>query len=278
MTRKLPSPRAKARPPLQEDSSASGQVPALTRGLRVLELLADHPEGLNLVETAAVLKLPVNSTQRLALTLCELGYAQRDTVSKRFFLTSKLLTVGCRGLGEQSLVERALDVMRELRDTTRETVLLGILNGDEVVCLEQVLALHPFKFMVDPGLRAALHSNAPGKAIWAHLPPAQREALLARVNLVPETPHTITTREAMAAELDRVRERGYATDCCESLEGCHCVAAPVLDHRGYPLAAVWISAPSHRLSETHFAVTGRLVRAHAERISQRLGHPVPPQA
>jgi len=241
-------------------------------------MLADHPEGCNLVEMASALEVPVNSTQRLALALCELGYAQRDAVSKRFFLTSKLLTVGSRGVGEQSLVERALDVMRELRDATRETVLLGILHGDEVVCLEQVLALHPFKFMVDPGLHAPLHSNAPGKALWAFLPQAQRDALLARAQLVPETPHTITTREAMADELARVRELGYATDRCESLEGCHCVAAPVLDHRGYPLAAVWISAPSHRLAESLFPETGRLVREHAERISQRLGHPVPPQA
>jgi len=244
--------------------------------MSVLELLADHAEGLNLVEIAAALNLPVNSTQRLALTLCQLEYAQRDPVSKRFFLTSKLLSVGSRGLGEHSLVERALDVMRELRDATRETVLLAIRNGDELVCIEQVTALHPFKFTVDPGLRAPLHSNAPGKAIWAFLPEPERAALLARLDLPAMPPHTLTDREALACELACVREQGYATDLGESLEGCHCVAAPVLDHRGYPLAAIWVSGPSYRLPEATFPAIGQLVRQHADRISQRLGHSWPP--
>lgn len=245
------------------------------RGVRVLELLAEHSEGLNLVEIAAALRLPVNSTQRISLTLCELGYAQRDAVSKRFFLTSKLLSVGCRGLAEHSLVERALDVMRELRDAAKETVLLGVLNGDEVVCLEQVLSLHAFKFSVDPGLRAPLYSSAPGKVLWAFQSDAQRAAMLARIPLVPLTAHTITSPEAMADELERVRQLGYATDCGEGLDGCHCVAAPIVDHRGYPLAAIWVSGPAYRLKETMFPDVARLVIAHAQRISQRLGHSGP---
>lgn len=251
---------------------ASAQVPALARGMKVLELLSGHPEGLNLVEIAAALRLPVNSTQRIGLTLCELGYAQRDALSKRFFLTSKLLSVGCRGLAEQSLVERALDVMRQLRDAVRETVLLGVLNGQEVVCLEQVLSLHAFKFSVDPGLRAPLYSSAPGKVLWAFLSDSERDALLERIELVPFTANTITTREALARELAHVREQGYATDRGEGLDGCHCVAAPVVDHRGYPLAAVWISGPAYRLGESMFPEVARLVIEHAQRISERLGH------
>jgi DNA-binding IclR family transcriptional regulator len=264
----------KARKTPSAEVTESNQVPALARGLAVLELLAGHPEGMNLVDIAAALRLPVNSTQRIGLTLCALGYAQRDAISKRFFLTSKLLSVGGRGLGEHSLMERALDVMRELRDAVRETVLLGVLNGDEIVCLEQVLSLHAFKFMVDPGLRAPLHSCAPGKAIWAYLPDAQREAMLARVQLTRLTPHTITTPAAMADELRQTRALGYAVDRAEGIEGCHCVAAPVLDHRNYPLAAIWVSGPANRLAESMFPAVGKLTVEHAARISQRLGHVV----
>lgn len=256
----------------KEGEGQAAQVPALMRGMRVLELLAEHPEGMSLVEIAAGLHLPVNSTQRIGLTLCAMGYAHRDPISKRFFLTSKLLSVGCRGLGEYSLVERSLEVMRELRDAVRETVLLGVLNGDEVVCVEQVLSLHAFKFMVDPGLRAPLHSSAPGKALWAFLPESQRETLLARLQLEPLTAHTITSREVMARELDRVRKLGYATDREEGLEGCHCVAAPVLDPHAYPLASIWVSGPSHRLTEAMFPEVGKLVVEHVARVSQRLGY------
>lgn len=243
-------------------------APALARGLRVLELLADHPAGLNLVEIAARLGLPVNSTQRLGLTLCSLGYARRDPLSKRFLLTSKLLAVGGRGLGERGLVERAWDVMRELRDQVGETVLLGVLQGNEVICLEQVPARHPFKFMVDPGLRAPLYSNAPGKALWAFLPKAEREALLAQAPFAPRTSHTLVSRADLAHELAQVRQRGFATDREEDLEGCHCVAAPVFDHRGRPMAALWISGPAGRLPVSLFATLGPQVQAHAARLSQ----------
>jgi len=203
-----------------------------------------------------------------------LGYAQRDAASRRFFLSSKLLSVGSRGLGESTLVERSLDVMRRLRDAVRETVILGVLHGDEVICLEQVLALHPFKFMVDPGLRAPLHNNAPGKALWAFLPEPQRDALLQRVVFTRETPKTITTAAEMARELQRVRAAGYATDCGEAIEGCNCAAAPVFDHRSYPLAALWISGPAHRFTESTLSDAGRLVRQHAAEISRRLGAPL----
>lgn len=260
-----------------EQGSSSDQIPALTRGMRVLELLADHPEGMSLVEIAATLHLPVNSTQRIALAFCELGYAQRDVASKRFFLTSKLLSVGSRGLGESSLVERSLDVMRELRDRVRETVLLFLLSGDEVICLEQVLSLYSFKFMVDPGSRWPLHTNAPGKALWAFLPEPQREALLARIQFTPRTPHTITTREAMSRELARICQEGCAFDVGEDAEGCNCAAATVLDHHGYPVAAICVSGPANRLTEAVLPEIGKFVCEHAERISQRLGYALPRQ-
>lgn len=266
----MSQPKKKVRVPRE---SSSAQIPALTRGIRVLELLADHPEGLGLVEIAAALELPVNSTQRIGLAFCELGYAQRDAASKRFFLTSKLLSVGSRGMGESSLVERSLDVMRELRDAVRETVLLFLLSGDEVVLLEQVLSLYSFKFMVDPGSRWPLHTNAPGKSLWAFLPEPQRAALLASATFAPRTPRTIITSEAMRRELAQVRESGFALDIGEDTEGCNCAAAPVLDHHGYPLAAICISAPANRLTEAKLPDVGRLVKEHAARISQRLGYP-----
>lgn len=236
-----------------------------------MEILADHPEGLGLVDLAGRLHVPVNSVLRIALTLCTLGFAQRDPTSRRFSLTHRLLTIGYRGLGESNLLDRALDVMRELRDRLKETVLIGVPSGDGVVCLEQAPSLHPFKFTVDPGLHAPFHSNAPGKAIWAFLPRGRRDALLAGLPLPAVTPRTITDRALMARELERVRRRRYATDRGENLEGCHCVGSPILDHRGEPVAAIWITGPAERLPETLFRRVGPVVAEHAARVSRRLG-------
>jgi len=164
--------------------------------------------------------------------------------------------------------------MRELRDTVRETVLLFLLSGKEVVLLEQVLSLYSFKFMVDPGSKWPLHTNAPGKALWAFLPESQREALLADAPFASRTPRTITSPDAMRRQLAEVRESGCAFDVGEDAEGCHCAAAPVLDHHGYPLAAICVSGPASRLSEAVLPEVGKLVKEHTARISQRFGYSV----
>ena len=67
------------------------------------------------------------------------------------------------------MVEKAIDVMRELRDDVNETVLLGTLVGTRGVILEQVLSTHPLKVMVDPGHNFALHTAAPAKAMLAYM-------------------------------------------------------------------------------------------------------------
>ncbi len=247
------------------------QVPNLDRALTIMELLSDHPNGLNTTEIAERLRVPKNSVFRITRTLFERGYLHRDESNKSFRLTEKFFHLGSSSSGEQSLIERSLAVMRELRDETRETVLIGTLLGSEGVVLEQVVGKHPFKFMVDPGLRFYLHTAAPGKAILARLPETEAERVLQTMPMPRFTDRTITSVEDFRKELQRVREDGYAVDCAEEFEGQHCVAAAIVNAYHYPIAAIWITAPSTRFPETRFEEIGRLTAACATRISERFG-------
>jgi DNA-binding IclR family transcriptional regulator len=250
------------------------QVPNLDRALTVMELLSDHPEGLNTTEISSRLRVPKNSVFRITRTLFERGYLHRDESNKAFRLTPKFFHLGHSSSGEQSLIERSLEAMRELRDQTMETVLIGTLLGTEGVVLEQVIGKHPFKFMVDPGLRFYLHTAAPGKAILARLPEAEAERIVGAMKMPRFTERTITRVEGFQRELRRVREDGYAVDCSEEFEGQHCVAAAIVNAYRYPIAAIWITAPSTRLPESRFEEFGRLTAASAARISERFGHRV----
>jgi DNA-binding IclR family transcriptional regulator len=263
--------RAGRRPTMARTGVHPYHVPNLDRALAILERLAEHPDGLGLVEIAHALGFPLNSVHRITRTLLDRGYLARDGASRRFALTRKLLAVGYRALGAHSLVEKALDVMRDLRDQTRETVILGLLNGDAGVTIEQVPGLHAFKFLLDPGMTFPLHCNAPGKAMLAFLPQPQREALLLRMPLKRFTSRTIVRRDALRAELDRVRTLGYAVDRAEMATGCHCVGAPILNQHGFPVAAIWTTGPSDRMPESQFEKIGPSVRRHADRVSRRLG-------
>lgn len=259
-------PAASARP-----RSSQYHVPNLERALGILELLAQHPAGLGLSDIAQVLNVSKNSVFRITQTLLAHGYLQRDDETRHFALTHKMLMLGYSALSEHNVVEMALDIMRELRDAVKETVLIGALAGTEGVVLEQVPGSHPFKFMVDPGTHFPLHADAPGKAMLAFLPNGEAERILRRTTLTRFTSRTITDVQTLLNEMRRIRECGYALDRAEMIEGCHCVSAPVLNHHGYPVAAIWTTGPADRLREGDFAAVGRQVAEHAKRISRRLG-------
>lgn len=261
----------------QEEQDVEGEgidyhVPNLERALDMLELLADQP-GLSASRIAELLDIPRNSVFRIIMSLLRYGYVVRDDSAKTFQLSRKLLALGHAATSTKTLVENAVDVMRELRDRTRETVVLGTLSGSEGVVIEQLFGLHPFQFMVSAGARFPLHCAAHGKALLAFLPDGERDRLMKSLKLVRYNERTLTTRTALAKELDEVRRHGYAVDRAEEVEGCHCVAAPILDRHNFPVAAICVTAPSDRMPQTSFPAIGSIVKEHAARISMRLGPP-----
>ena len=257
------------RKPPQENGDY--HVPNLERALVILEFLAQNP-GSGVSRIAEALRLPKNSVFRITMSLLRHGYLLRDDGTKVFHLSHKFLALGYAATSKHTVVENSMDVMRELRDLTKETVLLGTLVGSEGVVLEQVFGSYPFKFMVDPGTRFSLHTSAPGKALLAFLPAQEQDIVLKAMKLTRFNAHTITTLQALREELRQARELGYAVDRAEEIEGVHCVGAPVLDRHNYPAASVWVTGPSNRMPLDSFPVLGKVVTEHAARISSRLGN------
>jgi IclR family acetate operon transcriptional repressor len=248
------------------------RVPGLERGMTVLELLDAHPAGLPLERIAEATGIPKNGVFRVAMTLWDLGYLRRDEQTKYFSLSRRVLSLGGGSLRSAGLMDAALAVMQDLRDVTKETVLIGTLADGCGVVLEQVPGLHPFKFTVDPGKSIPLNAAAPCKAIMAFLPERERDEILAGVRYNSFNQRTITDKRAYLDELGRVRKLGYALDACEELDGVFCVAAPVFDRHGHPLASIWVTGPSDRLSGKHTKRIGEQVARHAGRVSDRLAN------
>jgi DNA-binding IclR family transcriptional regulator len=247
-------------------------VPNLERALQILEFLLDYPDGLSQSELAARLHCAKTSVFRITATLLEWGYLERKEDQRSLALSRKLLAMGARALHEKDLIGTAIDVMRDLRDRLKETVLIGTLACNEFVVLEQVLGSHPFKFSVDAGTRLPLHTAAPAKALIAHLPEKERESLIARIDFVPFNAATIRNAAQYRRELSEVQERGYATDRGEQLSGIHCVAVPVFDRHGYPIAAIWTTGPAERIRKSDLPATGELLASRVKVISARLGY------
>ena len=243
-------------------------VPALERGMRILELLSEHPAGLAMSDMAP-LGLPAASLYRMLATLAELGYVVRGE-QDRYRLGRKLLTLGYRSIDESSLLENALGPMRDLRDRTGETAMLGVLYGGEGVVIESVKSNRAVCVSVRIGHHYPLHTAAPAKAMLAFLPDGERDALLRRITYTGFTDKTIRNAAKLKSELRRIRQTGIAFDRGEELRELRCAGAPILNVKGYPVAAIWIGGPESRLDEAALKSCGEMVKEAAEQIQQRL--------
>ncbi len=252
------------------NNDSNYHVPNLKRALQVIELLAENRDGMTLSEIVETLALPKNSIFRITATLVDTGYLLRDEDSKKFMLSRKLLLIGSSAVSEYSLVEKSFDIMCQLRDIVKETVLIGTIARSEFIVMEQAVSSYPFKFTLDIGSRVPLHAAAPAKAILAYLPEKQLEELFKIMPFTKYNQRTITTPEDFRVEINDIRQLGYALDRAEELDGVHCIGAPIFDRYGSPVAAIWTTGPSERLPESSFDVLGPQVKEHADRISQRL--------
>jgi IclR family acetate operon transcriptional repressor len=248
------------------------KVPILDRTLDLLELLSRRPEGMTLTAMTEVLAMPKNSVFRIATTLTLRGYAERDEGTKAYRASRKLLSLGHAAVGGERLIQAAAPILTALRDATGETALLGTLAGNHGVVLDQVASSHPVKVVVEIGHAFTLHTAAPAKAMLAHWSPEAQKAFVQQMKFPKHTRHTITSATAFLAELKQARQTGYALDRGEESETFACVAAPVFDHRSHPVASIWISGPSDRVTPGSLEKLGRKVKQFADQLSRQLGY------
>ncbi len=246
-------------------------VPNLKRALVLMEHLASQPGGQGVSELSRVLKIPKNSVFRITATLLSSGYLARRA-DNTFTLGPRLLAIAFMSMDEQNLVGKSLDVLATLRDETGETALLGTLCDGEGVVLEELASPRPIKVTVTLGRRFPIHTAAPAKAMLAAMPLEERKAILASLRFARFTPHTITSVHAFEKALTVVREQGFAMDHSEEVEGISCIAAAILDFRGRPIGAVWVTGPSFRISAADLSAIAAAVKRAAAAISERFGH------
>lgn len=169
------------------------------------------------------------------------------------------------------LAETAHDLLEALRDQTRETVAMAVidlerLDGEVIATLP---GCHTFNFKAEIGHRFPLHCTGPGKAFLSALPSRQLRKTVAALCFKRYTRHTLTTPAGLLGDLHASRQRGHTLDLEEVVDGLDCVAAPLV-MKGVPVAAIWITIPTFRMLKAQYDDFGRAVRQTADKIVQRL--------
>ncbi|HEY0212486.1 MAG TPA: IclR family transcriptional regulator [Paenirhodobacter sp.] len=253
----------------------TGTVQAVDRALHLLETLATHPDGARLSDIARTVDLAPSTAHRLLTTLEHRGFAQFDTVKTRWHIGRKAFVVGVAYTRWQSFIAAAMPFLRRLRDASRETANLGVLDDGEVITVAQVESREIIRAISPPGGRAPVMNSGMGKAIVATWPDSAIHDLLSRHPLHPMTHHSLRTAQAVQDDIAQIRTRGYAFDNEEFTIGMRCVAAVVWSPVGDPVGALSVSALAARLSEADMAVLGEKVRDQAHALTAVLGGVIP---
>ena len=242
---------------------------ALVRGVRLLRLICVS-EPMRFSELQVHSGLPKGTLHRILTDLTGEGLISLDEPTQTYRGGLQLLEWANRLWADSNLRSLTHDLLEELADYSGETALLYVPADTAVVAIDSIESRESLRTAIGIGSQAPAWCSAPGKALLAWLePPAQAE-VLARCAITRFTPQTITDRDEILANLAQVRECGVGIDDEEHFAGIVAVAAPLLDYRGAPVAALGLSAPSFRVEAEQLELWKIKITEAASKASRRL--------
>nr|WP_272946793.1 IclR family transcriptional regulator [Antricoccus suffuscus] len=234
------------------------------RVISVLDCFSVREPVVSAARVRELTALPVTTANRLLRNLVAHGLVQRD--GENFKLGLRILGWSESAKAASSLLAIAGPVIERLKDKSGETITVGVRIGSKRTVIADCQSDKSLIYRPHIGQVLPLHAGSGGKTLLAF-----DRADLEVVELVKLTAATITDRKAFIAELDRIRERGWAFAVQEREEGLNSASAPVFDARGDLLAVVTIGGPSFRMPKQKAQVFGAMVRESADELSELLG-------
>jgi DNA-binding IclR family transcriptional regulator len=239
--------------------------------LQILETIAATASLISLGEAARRTGLHRSTTHHLLQSLVGAGYVHQDKKSRGYELTSKLFELTGRMWTPEQLGEIAQPFVADLTSISGEGASMATYRDGIVSIVAKRDAEGPVRFVQSLGAERPIHATAVAKAIVAFLPEAELKGLLPRVRYESFTPRTITSQDALAAELERVRIAGYAYDDEEHIEGIRCIAAPVFAYTGRVVGSLCVVGPRSRMTRHKLKALRPEVLALCRALSKRLG-------
>jgi IclR family pca regulon transcriptional regulator len=223
-------------------------IASLVKSLLVLEALGKAAGTSTLGALIEETGLERPTVQRIARTLLASGYVER-TGHGEYAVAPRAYVLGAMLSKANHLALAARSALERLQRAAGEAVHMAVLDGIDVVCVENVPAESLLVFNFPVGARLPAYASSLGRSILAFGPRERAMEVLESSDRRRRTPNTITSMRGLTAELERVREQGYALVINEVEIGVCAAAAPVLGPHNEALAAINIVLPSPRFDE-----------------------------
>jgi DNA-binding IclR family transcriptional regulator len=230
------------------------QVAAFGRPVRFSELLADSP-------------YPKATLFRFLQTLTNLGLLSHDPDTGLYSLGVRLVRLAHAAWNQSSLAPIARPFIDALSARVGETVHLAQLDGAHVLYVDKRNASVPIEMFAQAGKVGPAHCTGVGKAMLAFLSPSELDRLLPLMKLHRFTPNTLTSPEALKAELAATRARGHAFDREEHEPGIICVAVPILSSAGRVMGALSVTSSTARTTLAGLDALSGTIKDTAARIA-----------
>ena len=248
--------------------SKKNSIQVIGRMMKLLEVLARHPQPVGLKGLAQSSGLHPSTAHRILGALVNDGMVERVDPGN-YRLGMRLLELGNLVKGRINVREHALPHMRELHAATGEAVNLSVRRDDEIVYVERTSSGRSLMRVVNiVGAKAPLHITAVGKLFLLEDGAEGLRAYAHRTHLQQFTRNTLTSVAALEREFERIRRNGYAVDNEEAEIGVRCIGAGVRDDSRAMVAGLSVSAPAERMK----SAWSILVKETAGKISLAIGH------
>jgi len=248
---------------------------SVEKALQIIETMAQTREPLRLQDIALKVEMPASTTLRFIYTLIKCGYAHQDPNTLRYSLTLKFMHIGSLISSQTSIRDIAHPYLVELSKKCNESVCPAIEQDMEIVYIDVVDGPDGMlKITQRIGKLAPIHSTGIGKLMLLNYDLKQVNQMIALKGLKTLTPNTITTKEELLNELEKVKVQGYALDDEECELGARCLSAGIRDYTGKFVAGISVSGPTTRMTMEYISAIKNIVLDTANKISELLAYSV----
>ena len=264
------------RSPSEADHEArDGGVQSVDRALSILETLAEDDEGYRLSDLAVRTGLSASTVHRLLATLESRRFVQFDRVESKWHVGVRSFTVGASFARRRNFSTQAIPYLRKLRDLTRETANLAVVDDEFIIVLTRMESREIMRSLSQVGGRVAMVTSGVGKAVLATYSDEDVGAVIRHHGMPRLTEKSIVRPGDLFKELATIRKQGFAIDDEEACMGLRCIAAVVYNDCAEPLAAISVSGMTSRLTDDRLPEIGQIVREVAGELTVALGGVMP---
>lgn len=219
----------------------------------VLQVIADDPGKLDMAKLLKRLPYPRGTLYRIVMALIAEDLVTENKDHGTYQLGPRLIYFASKSWESSDLRSAAHDHLEALRDATGETIHLAVPSGNSMVYIDKLESPRAVRMMSRIGTRVEMYATSVGKAYLAALPEERVHEIVQTLDMRPRTRNTITDPQALYAEVQKTRARGYSYDNEENEPDIRCFGGAIFDRSGDAIGAISLSIPIYRFDEERAA-------------------------